>query len=238
MTFEAAIPDPAHAGQAIYTPGTLALYDLVVLAVSNPLIWRCPTRRILELYDRHVATEHLDVGVGTGWYLDHCRFPRGEAPPRVGLLDLNPHSLAAASRRVARYRPELYQADVLRPLRVGAEPFGSVALTYLLHCLPGAIEEKAAVVLDNLAPLLRPDAVVFGATLLSAGVKRSRAAGALMRAYNRKGVFSNEADSLAGLRAVLERRFRSVELEVVGCAALFVARGGEGGAPTPAAPTR
>ena len=80
-------------------------------------------------------------------------------------------------------------------------------------------------VIDNLAPLLRADGVVFGATLLSAGVKRSRAARALMRAYNRKGVFSNEADSLAGLRVVLERRFRSVELEVVGCAALFAVQG-------------
>jgi hypothetical protein len=45
-----------------------------------------------------------------------------------------------------------------------------------------------------------------------------------MRIYNRKGVFSNAADTLPDLRAALERRFRSVEITVVGCVALFVAR--------------
>jgi hypothetical protein len=218
-----AVQSPTHAGQAIYSPKTLALYDLVVLGVSNPLVWRCPTRRILALYNRHVTDEHLDVGVGTGWYLDHCQFPAG-APPRVGLMDLNPHSLAAAARRIARYRPQQYQADVLQPVQVDAAPFRSIALTYLLHCLPGPIEAKAAA-FDHMAPLLRPDGVVFGATLLSGGVERSGAARALMRFYNRKGMFSNEADSVSGLRAALEQRFRDVELEVVGCGALFAARG-------------
>ena len=89
--------EPNYAGQAIYSPITLAVYDLIVLALSNPLIWRCPTGRILQLYDRHVTDNHLDVGVGTGWYLDRCHFPN--PAPRIGLLDLNPNSLAAASRQ-------------------------------------------------------------------------------------------------------------------------------------------
>lgn len=213
--------DPSHAGQAIYSPLTLALYDLIVLKLSNPLVWRCPTSRILALYDRHVAASHLDVGVGTGWYLDRCTFP--VAAPRIGLLDLNPSSLASASRRIARYRPEPYRADVLKPLGVSAEPFDSIALTYLLHCMPGDLAEKA-VAFDHLAPLLAPGGVMFGATLLSEGVERSAAARKLMGVYNRKGVFSNTRDSAAALRAELERRFRSVEIDIVGCAALFAAR--------------
>ncbi len=217
--------DHAHAGQAIYTRTTLALYDLVVLGLSNPLVWRCPTRRILALYDRHVTDAHLDVGVGTGWYLDRCRFPG--AGPRVGLMDLNPHSLAAASRRIARYRPEQYRVDVLRPLGPPPQPFRSIATTYLFHCLPGSIIEKA-VVLDHLKPWLAPGGVVFGATLLSLGVTRSATARRLMRVYNGKGVFSNAADGAADLRVALEQRFDSVEIETVGCAALFAARGPKG----------
>jgi hypothetical protein len=213
--------DRSHAGQAIYSPTTLALYDLIVLTLSNPLVWRCPTSCILALYDRHVTANHLDVGVGTGWYLDHCRFP--SAAPRIGLLDLNAHSLAAASRRIARYRPEQYRADVLKPSTILAPPFQSIALTYLLHCLPGDITEKS-VAFDNLAPLLAPGGVMFGATLLSVGVQRSAAARALMRIYNRKGVFSNTADSVLALQAALDQRFRAVEIDIVGCAALFVAR--------------
>ena len=96
----AILADPAHAGQAIYSPATLALYDLVVLGVSNRFIWRCPTRGMLALYDRHVSDEHLDIGVGTGWYLDKCKFSSGR--PELSLMDLNASSLAAAACRIAR----------------------------------------------------------------------------------------------------------------------------------------
>lgn len=217
-----AFDDPVHAGQAIYSPTTLAVYDLVVLGISNPLIWRCPTRRILALYDQHVTDDHLDVGVGTGWYLDRCRFP--SATPRVGLLDLNRSSLDAASRRIGRYHPEVFQADVLQPMAIQVAPFRSIALTYLLHCLPGRIEDKA-VAFDNLAPLLHKEGVMFGATILSEDVHRSAAARALMRTYNRKGVFSNVTDSATALDAALKQRFATVEIERVGCVALFSARG-------------
>ena len=75
--------EPNYAGQAIYSPITLAVYDLIVLALSNPLIWRCPTGRILQLYDRHVTDNHLDVGVGTRWYLDRCHFPNPGTTDRL-----------------------------------------------------------------------------------------------------------------------------------------------------------
>ncbi|WP_267358669.1 MULTISPECIES: class I SAM-dependent methyltransferase [unclassified Methylobacterium] len=210
-----------QAGQAIYNPRTLQIYDLVVLRLSNPLIWRCPTARILDLYDRHVGLAHCDVGVGTGWYLDRCRFPTPR--PRVGLMDLNADSLACAARRIERYRPETYRIDVLGTVAAGIAPFDSIGMTYLLHCLPGDIAEKAKA-FDTVRPCLRDDGVVFGATILAGGVPTTTAARALMRVYNRKGVFSNAADTLPELRAALDRRFRSADITVVGCVALFVAR--------------
>ncbi|HKE16674.1 MAG TPA: hypothetical protein VKB80_17495, partial [Kofleriaceae bacterium] len=95
-------------GQAVYTPLVLSVgYDLAVLRLSNPLIWRCPTPRLLRMYDEHVSANHLDVGVGSGYYLDRCTFP--SASPRLALMDLSSHSLEHAARRVARYRPETYR---------------------------------------------------------------------------------------------------------------------------------
>lgn len=213
--------DAAYAAQANYSPATLALYDLVVLGISNHWIWRCPTSRLTRLYNENVTNNHLDVAVGTGWFLDHCRFPG--ASPRIGLLDINASCIAAASHRIARYRPERYQASVLQPVPDTIRPFDSLSLTYLLHCLPGNIMQKS-VVFDHLLPLLRPGGVIFGSTLLSVGLERSAAARALMRAYNAWGFFSNEDDSATALRVALEQRFRNVTVEVVGCAALFVVR--------------
>ncbi len=218
MTFT---PEEIAAGQAIYTPGMLHFYDLRVLWISNRFIWKCPTPRLLAHYDRHVSANHLDVGVGSGYYLDKCRFP--SPSPRVALMDLNPNSLAFAARRVARYRPETHIRNVLEPIPFDGARFDSVAVNYLLHCLPGDMAAKACV-FDHLAPLMNPGAVIFGSTLLQGGVERSAAARWLMNYYNSDGVFSNTCDDLEALRRELERRFADVVVEVVGSAALFTGR--------------
>lgn len=93
-------PEEIHAGQAIYTPKTLAVYDLIVLGLSNRFIWKCPTARLLAYYNRSVSGNHLDVGVGTGYFLDRCRFPT--LRPRVALMDLNRDALSFASRVMSR----------------------------------------------------------------------------------------------------------------------------------------
>jgi SAM-dependent methyltransferase len=209
------------AGQAVYTKRTLRAYDFVVLGVSNRLIWKCPTSRLLEHYNNYVSANHLDVGVGTGYFLDHCRYP--SAKPRVALMDLNQDTLNFASKRIARYQPETYRRDVLEPIIIDAAKFDSAGISYLLHCLPGAMESKA-VVFDHVRELMRPDAVLFGSTLLQGGVTRNWAAKRLMDLYNKKGVFTNRQDRLESLCKELERRFKEVSVEVVGYVALFSGR--------------
>jgi hypothetical protein len=209
------------AGQAVYTKQVLSTYDSLVLGVSNALLWRCPTRRLVELYNKHVTANHLDVGVGTGYFLDNCRFP--SPMPRVALMDLNQNALDFASKRIARYKPEAYRCNVLDPMQVEAPKFDSVALNYLLHCLPGTIESKA-IVFDRLKALMNPKTVIFGATLLQRGVARNLCARRLMDIYNKRGIFSNHADHLDGLEKELRKRFKDVSIEVVGCAALFSGR--------------
>ena len=210
------------AGQAVYTPLTLRLYDLIVLGLSNRLLWRCPTAELRRLYDRNVSDAHLDVGVGTGYFLDKAAWP--VAAPAVTLVDLNPNSLSAASRRIARYDPRCVAADILEPLPTIGR-FGSVGLCYLLHCLPGQMADKAAV-FDHVLPLLSPGARVFGATIVQGDTRRSRAAQALMNAYNKRGIFSNAGDTARDLTAVLEARFSPVAVWTIGTVALFEATAG------------
>ena len=96
--------------------------------------WKCPARRILQHHDEHISVNHLDVGVGTGYFLDKCRF--SSEAPRVALMDLNRDCLAVAERRIARYRPETYQANVLEPVVFDAPRSDSIGMSYLLHCVP------------------------------------------------------------------------------------------------------
>jgi hypothetical protein len=210
-----------EAGQAVYTKSMLSIYDWLVVRFSNRLIWRCPSKRILALYDRLVTANHLDVGVGTGYFLDHCRFPGSH--PRLALMDLNPNCLKTTSRRLARYGPASHRANVLEPIRLDVPRFDSIGLNYLLHCLPGTIGTKGSV-FGHLKPLLNPGGVMFGSTLLSGGVQRSRAAQRLMAFYNSKGIFTNHHDDLDGLKAALAEHLTDVQVEVAGCAALFSGR--------------
>lgn len=209
-----------EAGQAVYNPATLAAYDWFVLGFSNRLLWRCPTRHLRALYAKNVGAAHLDIGVGTGYFLDAAPWPVSD--PKITLVDLNRHSLDAAARRIARYGPETVTANCLDPLPLEGT-FDSVALSYLLHCLPGCISEKA-VVFDRVLPHLAEDGVIFGATILQGDAPRSLPARALMNVYNKKGVFSNAEDTFQILSQALETRFADVALRRIGAVALFEAR--------------
>jgi SAM-dependent methyltransferase len=214
-------PD-VEAGQRIYTPLVLRLYDLVVLGFSNRFAWRCPSSTMLERYDQHVGRRHLDLGPGTGWYLDHCTWPVER--PEITLLDLNENSLSMAVSRLRRYAPRTIRANALDALPVGSARFESAAANYLLHCLPGQIESKAATLAANVHSHLEPGGVFLGSTILGRGVPHTRVGRRLMRLYNRKGIFSNTEDDERGLARGLETTFSDVEIEVVGAVALFAAR--------------
>lgn len=209
------------AGQAVYTPRVLALYDFLVHGVSNHFIWRCPTRQLVKFSNAHITGNHLDLGVGTGLLLDRATLPTDS---RIVLVDLNQNCLDATARRIARYQPTCYRRNVLEPLDLpGERPFDSAGLNYLLHCLPGTIATKAAV-FDHVAEYLTPGGVLFGSTLLGDGVRHNAAARALMRRYNRQGIFSNTEDKLTDLECALKTRFDEWGVEVAGCAAMFWAR--------------
>jgi SAM-dependent methyltransferase len=212
--------DPEYAGQAIYSRAFLNVYDAFVYRCTCPLLWRCRKERFVELYDAHASLRHLDIGVGTGSLIDECRFP---GRPEITLMDLNPNSLAAASRRLARYAPRTHRANALEPWGLPEASFDSVAICHLLHCLPGTMADKA-IVLRQAGAALAPGGVLFGATIFGKDVPLSRLARATMAVANRRGVQSNLGDGPEELEAALEREFPSHALQVVGAVGLFSAR--------------
>jgi len=221
-TQDQAEPEPADAiarAHAVYTPFALSFYDAAVHGISNRLAWRCPTSEIVALYEGNLSANHLEAGAGTGLFLDRA----GVSFDRLVLADINVHCLDRAARRLARFRPQRLQANLLAPLADDLAPFDSVGLTYVLHCLPGRMAEKL-VAIDHLKPLIGDGGVLFGATILGAGIQPNPAARALLELYNKKGVFNNRADDLEALTKGLKQRFGSVQIEQHGLVALFRAR--------------
>ena len=96
-----------------------------------------------------------------------------------------------------------------RPLAAGCKQRGCIAI---------------GIVFDNLKPLLNPDGVLFGCTLLNKGVKKNRFSQWTMNRLNKSNVFANLEDDLEDLREELSKRFQRNSVQVIGCMALFWAR--------------
>jgi SAM-dependent methyltransferase len=210
--------DPAYRGQSDYTRLLLSVYDPMVLGLASRFVWRCPTTRLVEGYRRHVGQRHLDVGPGTGYFLERSDLPAGST---VTVLDPNPNVLEHASRRLRHLEVTAVRADVLKPLPVDG-PFDSAALNLVIHCLPGPLARKALAV-ANVAAVLAPAGVLFGASVLGRSGRHTWLARRVLDAFNRRGAFDNLEDSEDGLRGILAASFNRVELETVGSIAIFAA---------------
>lgn len=223
--------DPAYRGQRDYTRSLLKLYDPLVLGAFARLVWRCPTSRLVEVYRTHIRHHHLDVGPGTGYFIERSGLPDGS---RVTILDPNANVLDHAARRLRRLDVTTVEADVLKPLPVEG-PFDSAALHLVIHCLPGPMTRKAAAVAD-VAAVLAPTGVLFGASVLGTSGPHTWLSRRVLAAFNRRHAFDNLTDSEQGLRDILGASFQQVELDTVGTIAIFAATGPRSGVGAPAQP--
>jgi len=210
--------DPSYKGQRGYNRFLLAIYDPWVLGFMARAVWKSPIPPVVERYRRLMGRRHLDVGPGTGYFLERA------APPEeteITLLDPNPNVLRKASRRLAARKPITVEADVMKPLPVEG-PFDSAALSYVLHCLRGPQPNKSLAI-RHIADVLTADGVLFGGTVLGLEVRHTPQARAVLKAFNRAGDFDNLGDTAEGLRRILEESFEKVEIDVVGSTANFTA---------------
>jgi SAM-dependent methyltransferase len=210
--------DPAYKGQSEYNTLLLNAYDPLVLGPIARYVWRCPTGGLLERYRKHISARHLDVGPGTGYFLDRSGLADGS---QVTIVDPNRNVLRHVARRLRRLDVTTVEADVLKPLPVSGG-FDSAALHLVIHCLPGPMARKAAAV-ANVAAALAPTGVLFGAAVLGTSGAHTRAARALLAVFNRQGGFDNLGDTEAGLREILAASFSQVRLETIGSIAIFAA---------------
>lgn len=95
-----------------------------------------PSSTLLE----HLGNNHLDIGVGTGFYLTHV--PESSL---ISLMDLNEASLNAASTRAGESKiKHKISHDVFDPYPAALHgQFDSISMFYLLHCLLEIYLQKA-----------------------------------------------------------------------------------------------
>jgi hypothetical protein len=211
-------PLGSRAEHQIYTRRFLAIYDPIILGFYLRWVWRCPREVLAARYRLQTGARHLDVGPGTGYFLDTADLHESTA---ITLLDPNPEVLAHAAQRLDRHAPATVRANACEPLPI-VGPFESAALNLVLHCIEG--EERKSAALRHVAATLDEDGVLFGASVMGTPQAHSRLGRMALVALNRRGIFSNLADTEAGLRDMLVEVFDDVILERIGAVAVFTAR--------------
>ena len=207
-----------HDATKAYTRPVLGVYDTLIMGLLARTVWRCPPALFVNYYHTIVSANHAEIGVGTGYCLDRCRADIG----RLALIDLNPNCLDYAGERLARHAPTTHLRNVLEPVHVTAEPFDTIAIGGVLHCLPGTMHDKGRV-FDNLRPILKRDSVVFGYSLISDAGALGPAAIAAREVLNRLRFVNNKLDTCDGLRHELAARFDEHVVTRVGAIAFFIA---------------
>jgi ubiquinone/menaquinone biosynthesis C-methylase UbiE len=209
-------------GASVYSPTILKVYDLCVNGLSHRFVWQCPTKTVLlPFYKEHLGLKHLDVGVGTGFFIARAGLTSSH---QVGLLDLNENCLRAAAAQVKQAKVQTFRRDIMQP---SAEPadtgYDSISMFHVLHCLPGTMDDKETAI-ANLKRYLSKTGVLYGVTILGAEANHNAIGRRLLKIYNDKGIMHNLGDTLDDLQRMLRRQFQNVQVRRHNKVALFVAR--------------
>ena len=218
---EVAADDSSAQDKSVYSRRMLRVYDTLVYRFNMPFLWRCSVGKLNELYAGHLASNHLEVGVGTGYLLDRAQFPAPD--PKITLMDLSADPLEFTASRLTRYSPQTHQADAMSAWELPSQAFESVAMSNVLHCAPGTLQDKA-VAFEEARKVLAPGGVLFGSTVLGMDAEHTRRSRVAIKKLNERGVFSNLDDRLEDLDTGLDNAFDSHQIEVQGVVAIFVAR--------------
>lgn len=228
ITVLKSLEKPSGAGDnqtyfSVYTRRALQVYDWVVLGISARLIGNCNVRAlILAMYRQHISTNHLDIGPGSGYFLDHAL--DGAQGVRLVLSDIQPNCIVHCMKRLSRFKPSFFLANIVTPFTVDRQ-FASIGLNFVLHCVPGTMHQKLEPICHNIAAMLQPDGVFFGSTAVGKGGKFNSLGKFINNKYNDVGIFSNLNDDMATIETVLKRHFKNVQTNQVGTIVFFSAVG-------------
>ncbi|KAL9578990.1 MAG: hypothetical protein Q9212_005371, partial [Teloschistes hypoglaucus] len=201
-TSKAYLTDDTHDAtlqETIYTPLRLLIYDFWVLGIVATFAWGCSvTAYLLPLFRDNIRNNHLDIGVGTGYYL--AKTPASKHR-KVTLFDNEPGALETAKKRSGHPNARTVVGDCLKPLpfsptAAAEEKFDSVSMYFLLHCLRTSSPREKTAAFTHAAKVMAPDGVLTGANILGKGVRRDNFFARWIRAKTLEhGVLSNREDS-------------------------------------------
>lgn len=202
--------------QAFFNRFLLKFYDFVVYKFVSEKVWGFENEKLLDRHRKYLGTSHLEVGVGTGYVLKKVISSLNQ----LTIMDLSEDCLEKAGERLSAKSPDLIRQNILEACKSNTL-FDSIALNYVLHCVPGGFRTKGFS-FKNLKELMSEDAVIFGLSVVYHYQNNVLAKLALW-ILNKLGIFNNKSDSADELEAELNKYFRYVNVKVINSVIQFEA---------------
>ena len=188
-----------YEGQRLYSRLFLKIYDRVFKLIVET-IYGASVNTILKMYKLHASSNHLEIGVGSGMLPALAEFPGNS---NLTLMDINPNTFTITKERVKfKFTTiQCYRINILEEIKL-EKKYQSIAMHFLIHCVPGSILEKR-IIFENAIHLLEKGGTLFGSTVVYEVSLLNSFSKFIMLLLNKKGIYHNREDSLADLKEVL-----------------------------------
>jgi ubiquinone/menaquinone biosynthesis C-methylase UbiE len=96
-----------------YSKLIFSVYDRFLLNYALPLIWKVKKSDVQLFYQNHISSDHLDIGAGTGYFIQNCEHL--PANFKLSVMDINPICLKICEIQLQKFNPILQEQDGLTP---------------------------------------------------------------------------------------------------------------------------
>ena len=199
-----------------FVSSSIKFYDYLVNDINCNYAWRCNKNNIFDLYRKNLESNHLEIGPGSGYFL----LPKHHNK-KIGnlfLMDINYPILNHSHNNLKNHFPNVYPIkhnifeNSLKFL-----DFQSVGINYVLHCVPGRLENKMEKLINNLPENL----TIFGSTVINDFNKQTNLSQVELMVLNKLGIFNNSNDYSNALIKFAKSNKLEFDTQIIGNVLIF-----------------
>lgn len=194
---------------------SLKLYDFAVNDINCNYVWRCNKKNIIDNYKKNIGKIHLEIGPGTGYFLKN-NYPN----EKLYLMDINNETLDFSKKNLEGSYNNIYKLKHnIFTDKIKIDQLDSVGINYVLHCVPGKLENKVDKLISNL--ITSNQTKYFGATVVNNNYLQTPLSKFELYFLNQKKIFSNFEDDYRNLIKYFEYNNINYQYKICGNVLIF-----------------
>ena len=160
-------------------------YDFLVNHINCKYVWKCDKKNIINMYNKNISKNHIEIGPGTGYFLKDYKFDN------LTLIDINKNILLECKENLHKNckNISIINTDIFdENNKIDVNHYESVGINYVLHC----VNNDLSISIDNLINNLpQKKHKMFGSTVIPP-VNKYNLANLEIFLLNLSGIFNNK----------------------------------------------